>query len=167
MLQNTFKVYLARKVSSIIVQWFMFIFHIKWVCLSPFIPVTCFLTTHPPRDCQVSPPTPVNCITHALETSGLLVADIEVKSGFFLSTAIALHNHLFECLSLPAFNFTLIYVLPVLNSDTWALIRFIQVSFESFAAFIQGEASLLAHLAPLGQERSERRPGVLFYPGEI
>lgn len=87
--------------------------------------------------------------------------------AFSLSTAIALHKHLFEGLSLPAFNFTLIQVLPVLNSDTWALIRFIQVFFGSFAAYIEGEAFLLAHLAPLGQECSERRPGVLFYPGEI
>lgn len=87
--------------------------------------------------------------------------------AFFLSTAIALHKHLFEGFSLPDFNFNLIQVLPVLNSDTWALIRFIQVSFGSFTAYIEGGASLLVHLAPLGQELSERRPGVLFYPGEI
>lgn len=42
----------------------------------------------PPRDGQVSPPPPANCIISALQISGLLVADIEVKSGFF-----SLHSH--------------------------------------------------------------------------
>lgn len=84
--KNTFKFYLARKVSSIIVQWFTFIFQTGLLIT---IHTSNMLSNPPPTQRWSGSPSSTSELHHT--RSGdlwALVADIEVKSGFF-----SLHSH--------------------------------------------------------------------------